>query len=86
MNSFFLGWGGGIRVTFRDPASSRLTTNRHRNIALKVPLALFAPNVHSGAQNPIRNHAKTRPYGRVSAWLGLVDVFQEELGILQFNY
>ena len=43
-------WGAPILVTFRDPASSRLTINRHRNVALRLPLAVFAPNAHSGVR------------------------------------
>lgn len=35
-------------VTSGDPASSRLTLKRHRNVALKQPLAVFAPSCHSG--------------------------------------
>lgn len=68
----------GVRVTFRDSVSSRLTINRHRNITLNSPLASFAPNAHSGFQSPQSRQEKRRANTRHFSWLGLVDVFQEE--------
>jgi hypothetical protein len=57
-----VGWRDS--VTFRDPASSRLTINRHRNVALKQPLAVFAPEYTLEVSDPYSSvMKKARPKG-----------------------
>jgi hypothetical protein len=68
-------------VTFRDPASSRLTINRHRNIALKLPLAVFAPECSLGNSSPNRNHEKMSPNGLIFSWLGIRDDYRTLIGV-----
>ena len=73
-------------VTFRDPATSLLTINRHRKIALKLPLAVFAPSCSLGDSNPTvsnyRNNLRSKDL-RLFLWLGLrfVDITFDEADI-----
>ena len=58
---FVCRWDGGIRVTFRDPASQSDNHSLSVTSPCDAPLARLTPNAHSGVRIPTNQRRSKKP-------------------------